>query len=340
MAREDGISNDKNLDPITGEPGSHPVGTGLGAAVGGAGVGAAAGMVAGPAGALIGAVAGAVAGGYGGKAAAEAINPTAEEAYWRENYDKQAHYETGRPFDDYAPAYRLGVSSRVGYSGSFDDHEGRLAEDWDSQRGSSSLSWPQAREATRSAWDRVDSRISSNPQNYTTDAAMMDMGTVKNVDTMASSGDGMSNDDVIDTLNDLLESCRDGEFGYRECAEHVKAQNLKSVLHRHEQACREAGTELQALIVQLGGKADEGGSMTGALHRGWVSVRGTLMGNSDQAMMDECERGEDSAVASYRKALKQDLPAQVRMVIQRQADGTQRNHDEIRALRNFLRAST
>jgi uncharacterized protein (TIGR02284 family) len=348
MAKDHSISTDKstdkirdpNRDPISGEPGSHPVGTGLGAAVGGAGVGAAAGMVAGPAGALAGAVAGAVAGGYGGRAAAEAINPTAEEAYWRENYDKESYYESGRPFDDYAPAYRLGVTSRAGYSGSFDDYEGRLADGWDVQRGGSTLAWPQARAATRAAWDRVDSRVSSSPQNYNAETAMMGVDTVDNVDALAVAGSPMDNDDVVDTLNDLLESCRDGEFGYRECAEHVKAQDLKTVLQRHEQACRDAGLELQALIVQMGGKADEGGSMTGALHRGWVSVRGTLMSNSDQAMLDECERGEDSALASYRKALKKQLPERVRTVVQRQSDGAQRNHDQIKAMRDSLRAST
>lgn len=331
---------DPNRDPISGEPGSHPIGTGLGAAVGGAGVGAAAGMVAGPAGALIGAVAGAVAGGYGGKAAAEAVNPTAEEAYWRDNYDQESYYEAGRPFDDYAPAYRLGVTSRTGYSGSFDEHESRLADGWDAQRAGSTLAWPQARAATRAAWDRVDGRISSSPENYTKDSAMMGVDTVDNGDALAATGSEMDNDDVLDTLNDLLESCRDGEFGYRECAEHVKAQNLKAVLHRHEQACKDAGMELQALIAQLGGKADEGGSMMGAMHRGWVSVRATLAGNNDQAMMDECERGEDSALASYRKALKKDLPASVRSVVQRQSDGAQRNHDQIKALRDSLKAST
>lgn len=340
MARDHDTKHGMNLDPITKEPGSHPVGTGVGAAVGGAGVGAAAGMVAGPAGALVGAVVGAVAGGYGGKAAAEAINPTAEEAYWRENYHRESYYEADRPFDDYAPAYRLGVTGRTGYSGSFDDYEGQLADGWDAKRGSSTLSWPQARGATRAAWDRVDSRISASPQSHGADAAMMGVDTVDNGDAQAATGSEMDNDDVLDTLNDLLESCRDGEFGYRECAEHVKAQNLKAVLHRHEQACKDAGMELQALIAQLGGKADEGGSVMGAMHRGWVSVRATLAGNNDQAMMDECERGEDSALASYRKALKKDLPASVRSVVQRQSDGAQRNHDQIKALRDSLKAGS
>src|SRR5262249_37777679 len=75
-------SSDMNLDPITGEPGAHPVGTGIGAATGGAATGAAAGSVAGPVGTVVGAVAGGIVGGLAGHSIAEAIDPTAEQAYW------------------------------------------------------------------------------------------------------------------------------------------------------------------------------------------------------------------------------------------------------------------
>lgn len=145
------------------------------------------------------------------------------------------------------------------------------------------------------------------------------------------------NDEVISTLNTLLETCRDGEYGFSTSAEHTKNPDLKTLLTRHAQECRSAGQELQALIRQLGGEADEGGSMSGALHRGWVSVRGVLSGHSDEAMLDECERGEDVAVASYRKALRADLPAAIRSVVEKQAQGAQKNHDEIKALRDSFK---
>ena len=70
------IVGDLNLDPITDEPGSHPVGTGVGAA-GGAITGAAVGALGGPIGAAAGAVVGAIAGGLAGHSLGEAINPTA-----------------------------------------------------------------------------------------------------------------------------------------------------------------------------------------------------------------------------------------------------------------------
>ena len=106
------------------------------------------------------------------------------------------------------------------------------------------------------------------------------------------------NDDAIDTLNRLLESCRDGEYGFRECAEHTKAQDIRTVLGQRAEDCRLAAIDLQALIVKMGGKPEEGGTASGAMHRGWVSVKGTLTGYSDYAMLDECERGEDVALAN------------------------------------------
>ena len=322
MAKE----HDLNLDPISKEPGSHPVGTGIGAAMGGVAAGAAAGAVAGPAGAVVGGVAGAIAGGMGGKEAAEALDPTAAEAWWRDRHTLEPYYEMGRPFDDYAPAYRLGVEGRRDYPGSFEEAEMRLADRWDTYRGRSTLDWPQARQASRAAWNRAHDQVSA----YETAASR------SNADTVGVADD----EEIVDTLNDLLESCRDGEYGFRECAEHARSEDIKVLLHRHSGECRAAGLELQTLIRQLGGKPDDGGSVAGALHRGWVSVRATLSAYSDQAMLNECERGEDAAVARYRKALKQNLPSSIRAVVERQARGAQRNHDQVKALRDALKAST
>ena len=295
--------------------------------MGGAAAGAAAGVLGGPVGALAGAVVGAVAGGLGGKAVAESVNPTAEEAYWRDNYQSEPYYEVGRTYDDYAPAYRLGLHGRTRYDGEFDDVESRLASDWESGRESSTLPWPEARPASRAAWDRIAHQTGSYGAIQGTSA-----NTISQSNTMIA-----DNDEVIDTLNELLESCRDGEYGFMASAEHATSADLKATLLRHSDECRTSGLELQTLIRQLGGEPDEGGSMSGALHRGWVSVRGTLSGYSDEAMLDECERGEDSAVARYRKALKENLPAAIRGVVERQSQGAQRNHDQIKAMRDALK---
>jgi len=165
---------DDNRDPISGAPGAHPVGVGVGAAGGGAAgaaagaaIGAAAGAIstgpAAPIGAVVGTVVGAIAGGLAGKGVAEAVNPTTEDAFWRENY-KTRPYATGDSSytyeEDYRPAYRYGWESRSRYEGKkFEDVESDLGRDWDRTKDKSRLGWDRAKEATRDAWNRIERAI-------------------------------------------------------------------------------------------------------------------------------------------------------------------------------------
>lgn len=148
----------------------------------------------------------------------------------------------------------------------------------------------------------------------------------------------MTNADVIDVLNDLIENCRDGEYGFKACAEHTQSTELRELFQSRSRECNGAALELQSLVSQLGGTPESSGSASGAVHRGWVAVKGTLSGYSDLAMLEECERGEDVAKARYKKALEQELPASIQMVVTRQYEGAVRNHDQIRLLRDRLRA--
>lgn len=147
----------------------------------------------------------------------------------------------------------------------------------------------------------------------------------------------MSTENVIDTLNDLIETCKDGEYGFRSCAEHIQSPEIRSLLIARAGDCQTAANELQSYVSQYGGEPEDGGSASGALHRGWVAVKGKLAGYTDLAMLEECERGEDVAKARYRSALKEDLPETIRAVIDRQYQGVVRNHDQIRELRERLR---
>jgi hypothetical protein len=163
-----GEGRDANRDPLTGTPGSHPIGTGVGAVVGGAAAaagtaaaaGAAAGTVVGPVGTVIGAAIGAVAGGLAGKAVAEHIDPTFEDTYWRENYSTRPYVAEGSGYDDYGPAYRYGVDTFGRHDGrSFDEVEPELASGWDRARGTSRLEWSNAKHASRDAWHRVSDTV-------------------------------------------------------------------------------------------------------------------------------------------------------------------------------------
>src|SRR6478735_5983071 len=117
MADNTQDKRDRNEDPITGAPGSHPVGTGIGAAGAGAAATAIGAVVGGPVGAAVGAVVGAVAGGLAGKGVAEQIDPTVEDAYWRDAHRNESYYDSTATYDDYAPAYRTGYEGYGRYAG-------------------------------------------------------------------------------------------------------------------------------------------------------------------------------------------------------------------------------
>ena len=147
---------DANADPITGTPGAHPVGTGLGAAGGGVAGVVAGAAVGGPVGAVVGGVVGAVAGGLTGKGVAEAIDPTVEEAYWREAYPKRPYF-SGEPYEAYDPAYRFGWEAYPRHEGrKFSDVEPELRSEWEKGEHAAKLGWDRAREAASDAWHRIE----------------------------------------------------------------------------------------------------------------------------------------------------------------------------------------
>lgn len=149
-----------NRDPLSGEVGSHPIGVGLGAAAAGMAFGAAVASVAGPIGTAVGAAVGAIAGGLAGKGVAEAIDPTAEDAYWRANYASRA-YATPRDADDeWGPAYAYGVhhynrNVAANPGATFEELEPEMERGWVEARGQSSMEWTRARLAAYDAWQNA-----------------------------------------------------------------------------------------------------------------------------------------------------------------------------------------
>ena len=147
---------DRNADPITDEPGSHPIETGIGAAAVGAASGMAVGAVTGPVGAAIGAAVGAVAGGYAGKSIGEMIDPTIEDNWLRDQFESRPYVEEGDTFEDFQPAYRYGASveSKYGDSG-FDSVVDEVEREWAKSEGYPGMTWPRAQHAVKDGYDRT-----------------------------------------------------------------------------------------------------------------------------------------------------------------------------------------
>lgn len=148
----------------------------------------------------------------------------------------------------------------------------------------------------------------------------------------------MDKDDVIDVLNTLIEVSKDGEFAFATCAEYARSPALRTLLQRRADDCRQAARELQAAAQRHGGRAEVDGRLAGALHRGWVAARSRLSGYRDEAILEECERGEDLALRHYADAIANPLPADVHALVQRHLEGVSRTHDQIRRLRDELPA--
>lgn len=146
----------------------------------------------------------------------------------------------------------------------------------------------------------------------------------------------MDKDDVIATLNDLIETSRDGEDGFRTCADAVKSPRLKEAFEHAASRCAQAVGELQGKVRGLGGDPERRGSVSASLHRGWVNLKSTITGMDEGAVLSECERGEDVAKKAYEDALAKDLPADVRSMIERQYQGVRQHHDQVRQLRNAV----
>jgi uncharacterized protein (TIGR02284 family) len=142
----------------------------------------------------------------------------------------------------------------------------------------------------------------------------------------------MDYDNAISTLNNLIETCKDGENGFRTAADGVKNGELKTLFNLYAQQRAQFAAELQAEVRTFGGDPENTGSAIASLHRGWINIKSTVTGEDEGAIITECERGEDSAAKNYQEALEEDLPVNVRSIIERQFTQVKEAHDRIRAL--------
>jgi uncharacterized protein (TIGR02284 family) len=143
----------------------------------------------------------------------------------------------------------------------------------------------------------------------------------------------MSSDaEVISTLNQLIETCRDGQEGFRTAAEGVGDAELRRLFHEYSRQRARFVGDLQDEVRRLGGDPENSGSITASLHRGWMGLKAAVTGRDDAAILAECGRGEDSALASYRAALGRDLPSSVRSLVERQFAEVKEAHERVRSL--------
>ena len=144
----------------------------------------------------------------------------------------------------------------------------------------------------------------------------------------------MEDFEIVDTLNTLIETSRDGENGFTACAEDAKDAALRAYFTICATRCRESVRMLEGVVKNRGGTPEPSGSLLGSFNRAWLNLRAAISSNSDLAVLEECERAEDAAMRIYRSALEKELPADVRPIAQIQFNGLQENHARVRKLRD------
>ena len=141
-----------------------------------------------------------------------------------------------------------------------------------------------------------------------------------------------TNQEVVSTLNTLIETCKDGQNGYQNAAGCVTDPDLRALLRSYAQQRERYAAELQSEVLRLGGNPQKHGSIAGPARRAWTNIKSLLSGGNEHAVIVECERGEDAAREQYVAALKTDLPAHVHALIERQLAGIREAHERVRAL--------
>jgi uncharacterized protein (TIGR02284 family) len=128
----------------------------------------------------------------------------------------------------------------------------------------------------------------------------------------------MSNNQLINSLNNLLEYLNDSYKGYQESAKDVADSRIANLFRSLSSKRQSMAQTLAEKIKTMGGEPKEGGSVTGAAHRMFVNLKSMLSGEDVDAIIEEVKRGENTAIARYKEILKEILPEDVRLLLSSQ----------------------
>lgn len=148
--------------------------------------------------------------------------------------------------------------------------------------------------------------------------------------------DTPDNQQTVSTLNNLIETLKDGEKGYQQAADEAKETDLKTLFSKYVSQRHEFAKALQKAAYELGdNKPETSSSVTSSIHRGWINLKAALTNQDRHAILAECESGEDSAKKAYAKALTEgSLTPEVRSVVEEQQTAILEAHNTVKQLRD------
>ncbi len=151
--------------------------------------------------------------------------------------------------------------------------------------------------------------------------------------------DSIDNDHVISVLEKLIETNRDGQNGYRDAAEHLTNLEIREFFNEQSTMRAQFAGELENEVIRLGKHdPDRKGSPTAALHRRWIDLKASL-GGGDHSILSSVESAEDSAKHEYQDAIRDNLPADIIEILDRQFQSISAAHDHVKMLRDRQKAA-
>ena len=144
-------------------------------------------------------------------------------------------------------------------------------------------------------------------------------------------------DQKIDLIKKLIETCRDGQAGYLEAAEHARNAELRAFFSAQAMERARFAAVLESVARHLG-EADpsHSPSIASQIHRAWIDLKFKL-GGGDAGVLASVEDGEHNATMHYQQALQADFPADVLTILERQAESVSAAYDQVCALRNMYK---
>lgn len=149
----------------------------------------------------------------------------------------------------------------------------------------------------------------------------------------------MDENNPVSVVENLIETCKDGQKGYQDAASHAQRSDLKVFFNEQSMERARFAQELQPELSKLGeGDKKVSGSASAAMHRAWIDTK-VALGGGDKTILESVEKGEDNAKDAYQKALSGSLPPGVAEIVRRQATSIQKAHDKVKSLRDTAKAA-
>jgi uncharacterized protein (TIGR02284 family) len=149
----------------------------------------------------------------------------------------------------------------------------------------------------------------------------------------------MTKDEIVDTLNDLIQITEDSHEGYRKSAEDAEEEDLKSLFNDLSAQRGAMVRDLQKHVAEQGGAPEASGTMLGGAHRFFVGLKSSVMGRDRTAILQEIERGENEAIRRYEQALDKDLPEYLSGVISQHLTRLRSDRDRVASMNKASEAS-